>query len=137
MARPDKHPAVAPEALKALLDAQSWECQARFFQLCLIDRESAIGHRILSILACLHERVRRLEELAGIGEGDIDPQQLLGGTESLKEAKGRLARPTTGAVKQLRHRQKQKVARQRAALKYSMPAVEAAAGRVTKVTELP
>jgi hypothetical protein len=119
------------EQLKALIDAQDWVVQTRLYQLFVEDRNSVIGRAILSMLAYHHVRIDRLEVEAGLGLGDIDPEELLSRKESLKEAKRRLGKTSTGAVKAARHRAKERQAK----LKRTMPSVSTQGGQILKVTE--
>jgi hypothetical protein len=98
------------EQIKALIEAQDWVCQARLFQLLLSDPSSPIGAKIRSLVAYGFRRIDDLEAKAGVAPGDIDPEELLRRDETLKEARRRLGKPSTSAVKLARHRAKLRMA---------------------------
>jgi hypothetical protein len=138
MARPNKNRAnrtggPTPEEIKALIDAQDWVWQGRLYQLLIRDPNSQIGNTIMGLLATSWVRIDRLEALAGIAQGTIDPEELLTRDETLKEAAKRLGKKNTNAVKQARHRAKERMAK----LKHTTPIVTTQGGRVVKVTEQP
>jgi hypothetical protein len=138
MARPKKNRAnpkggPTPEDIKACIDAQDWVWRERLWQLFLADPNLHIGNNVLSLLAPSWVSISRLEDLAGLGLGAIDPEGLLNREETLKEAAKRLGKKNTNAVKQARHRAKERMA----SLKHTMPVVTTQGGRVVKVTELP
>jgi hypothetical protein len=88
---------------------------------------------IQSLLNHFRVKIKRLEEEAGIALGEVDPEELLTRNETLKEAKKRLGKKSDGAVKQARHRAKQRMAK----VKYTSPIVSSQGGRVVEVTEQP
>jgi hypothetical protein len=135
--QPKAQPATAqsaptPEEVKALIDAQDWNWQTNLWFLLIKDPQSIIGGKVRTYLALREVRINRLEEVAGLAPGDVDPERLLSTKESLKEAKKRLGKKTVNAVKQAKHRAKERMAK----LKSTMPAVTAADGRVIEVTEM-
>jgi hypothetical protein len=123
---------VTPEQIKAVIDAQDWVWQARLFQLLLSDPNSQTGQKILALFAAPQVHIARLEEAAGLAPGDIDPEGLLQRDESLKRAAKRLGKGTN-AVKQARHRAKERMTK----LKATMPVVTMQGGHVAEVTEQP
>jgi hypothetical protein len=122
-----------PEKVKALIDAQDWAWQQRLWRLFLLDPNSQIGGNVRSLLGARQVVIDRLEQAAGLGLGDIDPEELLNREETLKQAKKRLRKKTVGAVKQAKHRAKKRMAK----LKHTMPGVVMQGGHVVRVTEQP
>jgi hypothetical protein len=133
----------SPEDIKALIDSQDLPWKSQLLALFLGDPKSFLGNFVLSTLAAQMAHIERLEAMAGLAPQNIDPCRVLstldsqrpGKKETLKAAKKRLGLPSAGAIKQLRHKAKERLRR----LRDSMPPVVTEGGRVVKVidTQLP
>jgi hypothetical protein len=137
---PRKHKSAAPppaprsaSEVKPLIDALDNCEQFNLFALLMADPKSHIGKLIMSGLQMsLHYQIIAEEEL-GLAPEDMDPLKVLSTAETLKEAKRRLGKRgrSTGAVKQLRHRAKEK-ARQLADLQHVAVTLDQSDPQVTK-----
>lgn len=132
-ASPKSNSPATPEEVKALIDARDWNWQQTLWLLLVHDKTSVMGRNVLSLVARHFLTADCYESLLGVGFGDIDPEGLLQGKESLKQAKKRLGKKSTNAVKQARHRVKVRQAK----LRDMMPAVVTQAGAVIWVTRQP
>jgi hypothetical protein len=103
-------PPVAPSAeqVKALIDQMDWAGQSNLFHLLLADRKSHLGYLIRALARMIIHYKAELEKALGLAPEDMDPDKVLTTDETLKEAKKRLRAKSVGAVKQQRHRAKQK-----------------------------
>jgi hypothetical protein len=99
-----------PQELKALIDQMDWAGQNNLLQLFLLDPKSEIGKSIRAYLAAFVQSQIAAEQAAGYGVGQVDPEALLTTDETEKEAMRRLGKPSIGAVKQAKHRAKQRLA---------------------------
>jgi hypothetical protein len=114
--------AAAAEA-KARIDALPWGVGSCLFQLLLADPGSPFGARLRAFLTAARARVELLERETGLAPDAADPQQLLGGDETLKQQRKRLGKPSVGAVKQAKHRAKAERRRVLSRLKATTPPV--------------
>jgi hypothetical protein len=110
-------PPATPDEMAAHVLAQPDDWQRSFLHLLLAKPASHIARLVAGVLWQSEALIERLEAEASLSPEAIDPEGLLPGPEhvdgqgelhkeTLKAAKKRLGKPSTAAVKQARHRAK-------------------------------
>jgi hypothetical protein len=84
--------------------------QFRLFVMLLQDQLTHVGRLIQSLFWCERQRVERLEKLAKLAPGEIDPEHLLDTDETCAQARRRTNRASENAVRQARHKVRKRFA---------------------------